>query len=169
VVVARLVLTATDSEGDTLRTQTEELDGVLLFARPSALLPSASDSVLLYWPGHFGGLQRFASCQALQQKMFKRRQRRHASAAPFAADRQPVRLALQIQLHNEQQATRLMTAQPAPSHADQRTAELEQLREQTLARLTVPASSARSWPLPTSLSKTAARCWPLGCRRPSAR
>ena len=145
VVVARLVLTATDSEGDTLRTQTQELDGVLLFARPSALLPSASDSVLLYWPGHFGGLQRFASCQALQQKMFRQPANDDTQALqllPLTGN--PFEYALQIQLHScEQHATRLMTAHSAPSHADQRTAELEHLREQTLARLTVPASSAR--------------------------
>ncbi len=145
VVVARLVLTATDNEDDTLRTQTQELDGVLLFARPSALLPSSSDSVLLYWPGHFGGLQRFASRQALEQKMFRQPANDDTQALqllPLAGN--PFEYALQTQLHNcEQHATRLMNANPVPSHAGQRAAELENLREQTLARLTVPTVSAR--------------------------
>ena len=145
VVVARLVLTATDSEGDTLRTQTQELDGVLLFARPSALLPSSSDSVLLYWPGQFGGLQRFASRQALEQKMFRQPANDDTQALqllPLAGN--PFEYALQTQLHScEQHAARLMTANPVPSHAGQRAAELENLREQTLARLTVPTVTAR--------------------------
>ena len=144
-VVARLVLSATASEGDGATTQTQELDGVLVFARPSALLPSASDSLLLYWPGRFGGLQRFDSRQALEQQLFKRPVNDDTQTLQLAVlTGNPFEYALQTQLHScEQQAARLMTANPVPSHADQRAAELENLREQTLARLTVPTAPAR--------------------------
>lgn len=145
LVVARLVLSATDTEGDTLRTQTEELDGVLLFTKASALLPDSTDSLLLYWPGRFGGLQRFSSLQALEQSLFKRAANDNIlvlHVLPLSGP--PFEYALQTQLHScEQQAARLMTANPVPSRASQRTVELEKLREQTLARLTVPLSAAR--------------------------
>ena len=145
VVVARLVLSATVSEDDTATTQTEELEGVLVFARPSALLPSANDSLLLYWPGRFGGLQRFASRQALEQRWFKRPANDDTQTLHLPVmTGNPFKYALQTQLHScEQQAARLLTANPVPSHAEQRAAELEQLREQTLARLTVPTAPAR--------------------------
>jgi hypothetical protein len=145
VVVARLVLSITDSEGDTSGTQTRELDGVLLFSRPSALLPSSTESLLLYWPGRFGGLQRFASRQALEQTLFKLSANDGSQALhilPLTAN--PFEYALQNQLHScEQQVARLLTANPVPSRASQRETELEKLREQTLACLTVPVPAAR--------------------------
>jgi hypothetical protein len=145
VVVARLELSATDTEGDTHRRQTEELAGVLLFAKPSALLPSSTDSLLLYWPGRFGGLQRFSSRQALEQTLFKRPANDNTLALHvLPLNGPPFEYALQTQLHScEQQAVRIMAANPVPSHAIQRAAELEKLREQTLVCLTVPRSAAR--------------------------
>ncbi|AZO86290.1 hypothetical protein BOO89_22720 [Stutzerimonas stutzeri] len=147
LVVARLELSATDTEDDTRRTQTEELDGVLLFAKPSALLANSTDSLLLYWPGRFGGLQRFASRQLLEQSLFKRPVNDPALAVhvlPLSGS--PFIYALQIQLHNcEQQAARIIAANPVPLRTSQRAAELEKLREQTLACLTVPQSAARDW------------------------
>ncbi|WP_223595263.1 dermonecrotic toxin domain-containing protein [Pseudomonas sp. A-R-19] len=145
LVVARLELSATDTEGDTPRTQTEELDGVLLFAKPSALLAHSTDSLLLYWPGRFGGLQRFASRQQLEQSLFKRPANDPALALHvLALNGPPFEYALQTQLHScEQQAARIIAANPVPSRASERAVELEKLREQTLARLTVPHSAAR--------------------------
>ncbi|EJM67282.1 hypothetical protein PMI29_02532, partial [Pseudomonas sp. GM49] len=147
LVVARLELSATDTEGDTRRTQTEELDGVLLFAKPSALLAHSTDSLLLYWPGRFGGLQRFASRQLLEQSLFKRPVNDLALALhvlPLSSP--PFEYALQTQLHScEQQAARIIAANPVPPRTSQRVAELEKLREQALACLTVPQSAARDW------------------------
>ncbi|MDF9777082.1 dermonecrotic toxin domain-containing protein [Pseudomonas baetica] len=147
LVVARLELSATDTEGDTHRTQTEELDGVLLFAKPSALLAHSTDSLLLYWPGRFGGLQRFASRQLLEQSLFKRPVNDSALALhilPLSGP--PFEYALQTQLHScEQQAARIIAANPVPARTSERAAELEKLREQTLACLTVPHSAARDW------------------------
>ncbi|WP_223505133.1 dermonecrotic toxin domain-containing protein [Pseudomonas sp. GL-RE-29] len=145
VVVARLMLSATETEGDTLRTQTHELDGVLLFAHPDALLASSTRSLLLYWPERFGGLQRFASRQALEQTLFKLPANDTTQALHLLPLRgNPFEYTLQTQLYTcEQLATRLLTANPVPSHTRQRAVELEKLRELTLARLTVPIVTAR--------------------------
>lgn len=144
-VVARLTLSATDTEGETTRTQTQELEGVLVFAQPSALLPTSTQSLLLYWPGRFGGLQRFSSRQALEQTLFKLAANDPTRALHFSAlTGDPFEYALQAQLYTcEQQATRLITDNPLPSHISQRAAGLDNLREKTLARLTVPIAAAR--------------------------
>lgn len=145
MVVARLMLSATDTEDETTGTQTQELDGVLVFAQPSALLPTSTGSLLLYWPGRFGGLQRFSSRQALEQTLFKLTANDTTRALRFSAlTGDPFEHALQAQLYTcEQQATRLITDNPLPSHISQRATELDNLREQTLARLTVPIAAAR--------------------------
>jgi hypothetical protein len=145
VTVARLVLSATVVEGDTTTTQTQELEGVLLFARASSLLDSLSDGLLLYWPGRFGGLQRFASRQALEQTLFKIPSNDQTQVLRLSAlTGNPFEHALQSQLYScEQQAFRLIAANPGPTRANERTAQLENLREQTLARLTVPLAPAR--------------------------
>lgn len=147
LVVARLTLSATDTDGDgeTTRTQTQELDGVLVFAPPSALLPTSTQSLLLYWPGRFGGLQRFSSREALEQTLFKLAAQDTTRALRFSAlTGDPFEYALQAQLYNcEQQAAGLITDNPVPSHVSQRAVELDKLREKTLARLTVPIAAAR--------------------------
>ena len=75
----------------------------------------------------------------------------------------PFEYALQTQLHScEQQAARLMATNPVPSHASQRAAELEKLREQTLARLTVPQSAAAGTGL-----RANPRAKPQQCRWPA--
>ncbi|WP_085724435.1 dermonecrotic toxin domain-containing protein [Pseudomonas sp. R37(2017)] len=144
-VVARLELSATVSEGDTTTTQTRELDGVLVFARASALLQTATDSLLLYWPGRFGGLQRFASRQAMEQELFKLSANENTQTLQLLPlTRNPFEYALQTQLHaHEQQAARIIADNPTPQRADQRRQALEKLREQALASLTVPIPAAR--------------------------
>jgi hypothetical protein len=143
VAVARLTLSAT--EGDDGNPQTEELDGVLLITHPSVLHGAASHTLLLYWPGRFGGLQRFASRRALEQALFKLSASDDVLAlhlSELVGD--PFEYALQNQLYRcEQQAAQLIADNPVPSHARQRTAALEKLREHTLARLTVPMPAAR--------------------------
>ncbi|MGX0888367.1 hypothetical protein AB7M22_000375 [Pseudomonas sp. ADAK2 TE3594] len=143
VAVARLTLSATEDDGGS--PQTEELDGVLLITHPSVLHGAASHTLLLYWPGRFGGLQRFASRRALEQALFKLSANDDVLAlhlSELVGD--PFEYALKNQLYRcEQQAAQLIADNPAPSHARQRTAALEKLREHTLARLTVPIPAAR--------------------------
>ncbi|WP_212625662.1 DUF6543 domain-containing protein [Pseudomonas sp. PP3] len=145
VVVARVMLSATETEGQTTRTQSQELAGVLLFTHPSTLLQSSPHSLLLYWPGQFGGLQRFASRQALEQSLFKLAANDTTQALQLLAlSGNPFEESLQMQLYAcIQEVSQLMTDNPVPSHASQRAAKLDGLREQALARLTVPIATAR--------------------------
>ncbi len=145
VVVARLMLSATETEGQTTRTQSQELAGVLLFTHPSTLQQSSPHSLLLYWPGQFGGLQRFASARPWNSHCSNRGQRHHAGTATLGAEWQPVRRSAAnaaLRLYTTGVAADRL-AQPCPSHASQRAAKLDSLREQTLARLTVPIATAR--------------------------
>ena len=145
VVVARLTLLLSEVDGGSATTQSHELDGVLLFAHPSALLSAAPHSLLLYWPGRFGGLQRFDSRLELEQALFKITANDKALALRLTAlTADPVEYALQRQLYNcEQQAARLIADNPVASRASQRVIAMDNLREQTLARLTVPIPAAR--------------------------
>ncbi|MGE8066062.1 dermonecrotic toxin domain-containing protein [Pseudomonas sp. NPDC089569] len=143
VVVARLILTG--AEGDDGEELSEELVGVLLFAHPNALLRAEDQSLLLYWPGRQGGLQRFASQRDMEQTLFKRSANDTSlSLQILALSGNPFEYALQSQLYRcEQQAARLIADNPVPSRASLRAVELEKLREQTLARLAVPTAAAR--------------------------
>jgi hypothetical protein len=123
----------------------EELPGVLIIAPPAALAPGSTDSLLLYWPGEFGGLQRFASRAALEQNVFKRSPHDGGLAlhlTPLTDD--PLAWSLDQQLYQcEQQAAQILRDNPLPGRADARQAEMEKLREQHLPRLTVPIAQAR--------------------------
>ncbi|WP_338584965.1 DUF6543 domain-containing protein [Pseudomonas sp. MAG733B] len=143
VVVARLTLQLIEPDSTRSPTQTQELDGVLLFTHPSALQPDSAQSLLLYWPGRFGGLQRFDSRQALEQTLFKLTTHDQSLLlSPLSAN--PFEYALLSQLYRcEQQAARLIAENPVPSHTNQRTVKMDNLREQTLARLTVAIPAAR--------------------------
>lgn len=144
VAVARVTLVAADVDG-TSTPAPQELDGVLLFTHPSALLTDAPHALLLYWPGRFGGLQRFDSMQTLQRTVFKLTASENTVALRLSVlSRDPIEYSLQNQLYAcEQQAVRIIADNPAPQRADQRTQALEKLREQTLASLTVPIPAAR--------------------------
>lgn len=141
VAVARLTLSATEGGS----TQSEELDGVLLITHPSVLRGVASHSLLLYWPGRFGGLQRFPSRRALEQALFKLSANDDVLALHMSElSGDPFEYALQNQLYRcVQQATQLIADNPVPAKAQPRTVALEKLREHTLARLTVPMPAAR--------------------------
>ncbi|MGF6088117.1 dermonecrotic toxin domain-containing protein [Pseudomonas sp. 18173] len=144
VAVARITLVAADVEG-TSTPALQELEGVLLFTHPSALLTDAPHGLLLYWPGHFGGLQRFDSLQTLQRTVFRLTAGENTLALRLSAlSRDPIEYSLQTQLYAcEQQAARIIADNSAPQRADQRIQALEKLREQTLASLTVPIPAAR--------------------------
>ncbi|MEN5042823.1 dermonecrotic toxin domain-containing protein [Pseudomonas koreensis] len=140
-VIARVSL-ATTNEGVTA---VEELHGVLIIATTAALAPDSSDSLLLYWPGHFGGLQRFTSRAALEQNLFKRSPNDGGLTlhlTPLAGD--SLVWSLDQQLYDcEQQAAQILRDNPLPGRADERRAEMEKLREQHMPRLTVAVAQAR--------------------------
>lgn len=145
VTVARLTLSSREQTTQDSPTHTRELEEVLLITHPRAEDGLSPPGQLLYWPGHFGGLQRFASRQALEQDLFKLGAGDSVLALHVTPLRRaPFKYALDNQLHAcEQQVIELIKDNPLPSHAAQRTLALEKLREQTLATLTVPVSAAR--------------------------
>ncbi|MDY7535199.1 hypothetical protein RGV33_26580 [Pseudomonas sp. Bout1] len=129
VAVARLILTSSDTtQAD------EELHGLLLFTQTPALTSAAPHSLLLYWPGVSGGLQRFASRQALEQALLK------LSAEDLGVTLQwsvltgnPFEYSLQQQLYaSEQQAVGLIKRYPAPAFATELAEAMGKLHAQTL-------------------------------------
>lgn len=145
VTVARLTLSSREQPPQDSPPHTRELEEVLLITHPSAEDGLSPPGQLLYWPGHFGGLQRFASRQALEQELFKLGSGERVFALHVTAlSRAPFKYALDNQLHAcEQQVIELIQNNPLPAHAAQRRLALEKLREQMLATLTVPVSAAR--------------------------
>ncbi|MGF6204288.1 dermonecrotic toxin domain-containing protein [Pseudomonas frederiksbergensis] len=120
--------------------ETATLDGSLV------ITPEApGHSLLLYWPGSAGGLQRFDSRQALEQAVFKL----HAidtgltlHLTPVAGD--PFDYGLQSQLYAcEQHVATLLADYPVPSHQEQRRVELEKRVLETVDSLGVPVHEAR--------------------------
>ncbi|WP_371262585.1 dermonecrotic toxin domain-containing protein [Pseudomonas sp. H1h] len=140
-VVARVSLSAADQD----LTHIEDLHGVLVIAAPLALQPGSTESLLLYWPGQFGGLQHFDSRLALEQNLFKRSPNDRELAlhlTPLNGD--PLAWSLDQQLYQcEQQAAQILHDNPLPTHARERNSEIEKLREQHLPRLTLPLAQAR--------------------------
>ncbi|WP_445181087.1 dermonecrotic toxin domain-containing protein [Pseudomonas sp. McL0111] len=140
-VVARVSLSTAEPE----HPRTEDLDGILIIAGPCGLTEDSTESLLLYWHGHFGGLQRFSSRQALEQTVFKRSPKDHELTLhliPLNGD--PFSWTLEEQLYQcEQQAITIIKDNPLPARASERAAAMEQLCEQHLTRLTVPLPQAR--------------------------
>jgi hypothetical protein len=140
-VIARVSLSAADQDLPHI----EDLHGVLIIAASLALEPGSTESLLLYWPGQFGGLQRFDSRLALEQNLFKRSPNDHELAlhlTPLKSD--PLAWSLDQQLYQcEQQAAQILHDNPLPTHASERNSEMEKLREQHLPRLTLPLAQAR--------------------------
>ena len=140
-VIARVSLAAADQG----ITAVEDLQGVLIIATTAALASGSTDALLLYWPGQFGGLQRFTSRMALEQNLFKRSPNDGGLTlhlTPLTGD--PLVWSLDQQLYAcEQQAAQILRDNPLPGRADERRAEMEKLREQHLPRLTVAVAQAR--------------------------
>ncbi|MHA6577464.1 dermonecrotic toxin domain-containing protein [Pseudomonas yamanorum] len=140
VAVTRLMLSSRDpKEG------IAELTGLLLITQASALTSSAAHSLLLYWPGRAGGLQRFESRQALEQSLFKLSAEEHDVTLQLSLlTGDPIEFSLQQQLYAiEQQAYALISLFPVPPFAQERAEGLDKLREQTLFALQSPVHPAR--------------------------
>ncbi|KHA70197.1 hypothetical protein NZ35_27150 [Pseudomonas chlororaphis] len=72
ITVARLTLELTETRDRIRTTQSEPLKGLLVIARQAALSDRASTaSLMLYWPGTGGGLQRFADRRTLEREVFR--------------------------------------------------------------------------------------------------
>ncbi|MFJ2282359.1 dermonecrotic toxin domain-containing protein [Pseudomonas sp. NPDC087803] len=141
LTVVRVALSTADHDAHPV----EPLQGVLIIAAPSALAADSPDSLLLYWPGQSGGLQRFTSRQALEQNLFRRAaDDRVLSLHLTPLTGNPLAWSLEQQLYEcEQQAATILRDNPLPTHASERKTAMEKLREQHLPRLTVAMARAR--------------------------
>lgn len=136
VAVTRLVLVSDDPKDGS-----QELTGALLFTTTRALTATEAHSLLLYWPGSHGGLQRFESQQALEQWMFQLpASERGATLQLSLLTGDPFEYALQQQLYaSEQQAFTLISRDPTQQRAEA----LDELKTRTLFNLQVPLNPAR--------------------------
>ncbi|MGW8462777.1 hypothetical protein [Pseudomonas sp. CLCA07] len=135
ITAASLTLSMTGPNGSVT---TQTLNGPFVITRAPLDAPSPH-SLLLYWPGLGGGLQRFANRTELEQQLFKIQDQDQILALQLKKIvTDPLSYSLDKQTtHFEEQAAHL---RQAPQRAD----ELETLRKQTLATLQVPMPAARN-------------------------
>lgn len=143
IVAACVTISMSETDGDSLAHQ---LHGVLVITQQATLDDHAADgSLLLYWPGIDGGLQRFASYAALEQVLLKPSLddgQLALTLTPLSGD--ALAYGLQNQLHRcEQQATQLLEQYPSATHPVEQAQALKSLLEQTVRALRVPHHSAR--------------------------
>jgi hypothetical protein len=139
VTAARLILVSSDPSETT-----HELEGLLVITRTGALTASTPQSLLLYWPGNGGGLQRFESRQALDQSLFKLPGDASTTLQWAELSGDPFEHSLQQRLYaSEQQAAEAIMRYPVPALAHQRDEALGKLHEQTLSTLLIPTHQAR--------------------------
>ena len=126
--------------------KTQALDGPFVITRSQALLdPAAPHSLLLYWPGTGGGLQRFANRRELESQLFKiQEQDPELTLKLTKISSDPLLHSLNQQTsHFEEQAAQIRQRHADPAQASAREDELAKLRQTTLAALQVPMNAAR--------------------------
>jgi hypothetical protein len=142
ITAASLTLSLTEPNVGVL---TQELNGPFVITR--APLDAASPhSLLLYWPGTGGGLQRFANRTELERHMFKIQDQDKVLALQLKNIRtDPLQYSLNKQTaHFEEKAAQIRQQYPDATQPLQRANELEKLRKQALATLQIPVQAARS-------------------------
>ncbi|VVP72738.1 hypothetical protein PS918_01472 [Pseudomonas fluorescens] len=146
-VAASLTLSLTEADGEQSKVDTEELKGLFLMTHADTLLDRHSPhSVLLYWPGTGGGLQRFANRRELERQLFKIGDSDNNLALllkKISGD--ALQYALnQINSDFEIQANGIRQRNAATDQQARLAEQLEALRKRTLAYLQVPVHAARS-------------------------
>lgn len=137
---ASLTLALTETKDGIITTQSEQLKGALVIGRQAALSNRASTaSLMLYWPGTGGGLQRFADRQTLEREVFRIAD--HDSdlslqLSPINAD--PLHHCLNELVADFEAKAGLLRGKPEQADA------LEILRQGCLAHVQVPVHAARS-------------------------
>ena len=132
ITAASLTLSMTGPNGSIT---SQALNGPFVITRDT---PSPH-SLLLYWPGSGGGLQRFANRTDMERQLFKIQDQDRVLAVQLnKIVTDPLQYSLDQQItHFEEQAAHLRQAL-------QRADELEKLHKYTLATLQVPVPAARS-------------------------
>ncbi len=142
ITAASLTLSMTGPNGGVTN---QALNGPFVVTRARLDAPS-QHSLLLYWPGTGGGLQRFANRTELEQQLFKIQSQDKVQALhlnKIVSD--PLHYSVDQQItHFEEQAAYLRQHAAHATQALQRADELEKLRIRTLASLQVPVPAARS-------------------------
>ncbi|VVO75341.1 dermonecrotic toxin domain-containing protein [Pseudomonas fluorescens] len=146
-VVASITLTmSTEVAGQTTLT-TQELPGVWVVTQAAVLSdPTCACSLLLYWPGTGGGLQRYAGLGELARQVFKIDPADRTLTLQLKQIRDDVLVHGLNQLTSEfeEQAAMLRQRHAASTDAGALGEALDSLRTKTLARLQVPVHAARS-------------------------
>lgn len=138
VTASNLILTADDER--------EELLGPLLFECASA------GSLWLYWPGTYGGLQRFSSREALQQHAFGLVPGDHWLAIEYAEiSGDALDYSLQNQLYACEQQAAIVLALGGDAAAQ--ASELQRLQRQAMDDWNVPEPQARDLALAEALEQ----------------
>lgn len=144
-VAASLILST--HEPDAESSAPAELNGPFVMTHPQALLDRASaHSVLLYWPGTGGGLQRFANRRALEQQVFKIAEVDTALALQLKKiSGDPLQHGLnQLTSDFDEQAGLLRSRLADTSKKAEYDEQLADLRQRSLGTLQVPVNAARS-------------------------
>lgn len=147
-VAVTLSLSLTQSpNADNTQVSTTQITGPLLITTAEALAApeTSSHSVLLYWPGAGGALQRYRSRQVMEQSLLHLHPEDSAVAVHYTVvSGDPFDHGLQHQQTTfEERAASLRATYAAPSEAKQQAQALENLRLSTFDALLVPAAEAR--------------------------
>ncbi|WP_322844657.1 dermonecrotic toxin domain-containing protein [Pseudomonas sp. B33.4] len=138
--VASLTLSMTETVNAITTAHTETLKGPFVITRQNALSDRDSiHSLMLYWPGDGGGLQRFANRKALEREVFMIQEEDTEltlSLSSIATD--PVHHSLHELICDF--AAKAATLRDKTEHADA----LDILRTKNLAMVQVPVHAARS-------------------------
>ena len=146
-VAASLTLSLTDQNVAPPKVNTQELSGPFVMTHADALLDAASaHSLLLYWPGAGGGLQRFANRRELERQLLKIDDNAgHLTLQLKKISGDPLHYALnQLNRDFEVQAAGIRQRTVKPEQQTQQAEQLEALRKRTLAALQVPVHAART-------------------------
>lgn len=146
-VAASVTLSLTEQDGAQPKVNAQELNGAFVMTHADALLDAtASHSVLLYWSGAGGGLQRFANRRALERQLLKMGDNDNRVALQLKKiSGDPLHYALnQVHLDFEGAAAAIRQRNVETDQQTQRDEQLEALRKTTLATLQVPVHAARS-------------------------
>ncbi|HJR28850.1 MAG TPA: DUF6543 domain-containing protein [Pseudomonas sp.] len=145
-VAASLTLSMTEKKSDNTTVNTQELNGVFVVTHADALANADSPhSLLLYWAGSGGGLQRFANRRELERQMFKIDQATGLTVQLTKITGDALRYGLdQLTSDFEEQASAIRQRHTEPADATQRAEQLQALRKRALATLQVPVHAARS-------------------------
>ena len=146
-VAASLTLTMTEQEGDTSTVTAQILKGAFIVTRADALADAdAPHSVLLYWIGTGGGLQRFANRRELERQIFKiHDQNNGLTVQPKKITGDALLYGLdQLTSDFEEQAGAIRQRHVGATTDTQRNEQLDILRKRALANLQVPVHAARN-------------------------